>query len=99
MEEQLEEPVKTFCHPYAFPYANQEYVRRYLDTLQTCGYDIATTTTIGCARPGDNPLMLKRLPVNSADDPALFRAKLNGAYDWLEAPQRAIKAIKQFLKK
>jgi len=26
---------------------------------------------------------LKRLPVNSRDDPAFFKAKLDGGYDWL----------------
>jgi hypothetical protein len=34
---------------------------------------------------------LKRLPVNSFDDAKLFRAKLNGAYNWLHAVQYAAK--------
>jgi len=31
--------------------------------------------------------MLKRIPVNSHDDEDLLRAKLEGAYDWLNRIQ------------
>ena len=36
---------------------------------------------------------MPRLPVNSGDDLALFRAKLEGAYDWLQALQYAHKVM------
>jgi hypothetical protein len=49
-------------------------------------------------RLGDDPYRLKRLPVNSLDDPALFQAKLEGGYDWLAFPQAVIKHVKNRLR-
>jgi hypothetical protein len=43
---------------------------------------------------GDDPYRLKRLPVNSLDDPELFRAKLEGGYDWMAVSQATIKSLK-----
>ena len=45
-------------------------------------------------RDGDDPFTLKRLPANSADDAAFFRAKLRGAYDWMTWPQDTVKKLK-----
>jgi hypothetical protein len=44
---------------------------------------------------GDDPYRLKRLPANSLDDPALFRAKLEGGYDWLAPLQKTVKRVKR----
>ena len=48
---------------------------------------------IGTADRTSERLFMKRLPVNSADDSALFRAKLEGSYDWLHAFQYASKLV------
>jgi len=37
---------------------------------------------------------MKRIPVNSCDDIPLFEAKLEGGYDWLNAPQNFFKILK-----
>ena len=96
IEEELGEPIHSFSHPFAFPLAQHRYVERFRRTLADCGYRAAVTTTLGRAQAGDDSLLLKRLPVNGADDAKLFCAKLAGAYDWLEAPQRVFKRLKQF---
>jgi len=98
IEDELGESIDMFSHPYAFPSADDAYVRRLRNTLNRCGYRLAVTTIIGCSHRGDDPLLLKRLPANGADDPRLFRAKLRGSYDWLGAPQHWLKAAKRCLR-
>ncbi len=95
LEAHLDGPIRIFAHPYAFPRADSGYVERFRRVAQETGYDLALTTTVGRVRPGDDRLTLRRLPVNSADDPALFRAKLDGAYDWVEVPQTVLKRFKR----
>jgi peptidoglycan/xylan/chitin deacetylase (PgdA/CDA1 family) len=99
LEEKLESPVTTFAHPYAFPYQDAAYVQRFRDSMTRAGYRLGVTTSLGRAKPQDDPLLLKRLPANGADDAALFRAKLHGAYDWLALPQRAVKSVKSLLRR
>jgi peptidoglycan/xylan/chitin deacetylase (PgdA/CDA1 family) len=94
LEDKLGESIDSFAHPYAFPRTNAAYIHRFRETLTESGYRLGVTTSLGCARPGDDPLLLKRLPANGADDAALFRAKLYGAYDWLAGPQDLIKRAK-----
>jgi hypothetical protein len=43
---------------------------------------------------GDDVFRLRRLPVNSCDDKALFGAKLMGAYDWFGLIRSAYKRLK-----
>jgi len=95
IEKELGEPIDFFSHPYAFPQANPGYVEGYRRGILGAGYRAAVTTRLGRARYGDDLSMLKRLPVNGADGPELFRAKLMGAYDWLHAPQQAMQWIKR----
>lgn len=100
LEQELQEEVDLFCHPYAFPSEDPEYVERYRNLLWKSGYRAATNTTIGRATGTSDPLILPRLPVNGADDPSLFAAKLEGAYDWMEGVQSLSKRIKRrFLRK
>ena len=93
IERQLGCPVSSFAYPYAFPEANNGFVTRFLEVLRETGYESCVTTRIGCARPEDNPLTLRRLPANGADDEALFGAKLDGGYDWLATGQTVFKAL------
>lgn len=94
LEDRIQASVTSFAYPYAFPQQDALYVRRFKSLLGESGYHSAVTTTIGCVRCGDDPLALRRLPVNTGDDLALFRAKLDGAYDWFALPQRFFKTIK-----
>lgn len=94
LEQQLGEPVTTFAYPYAFPRGNRRFAQAFTEFLVQLGYACCVTTELGRVRPGDDPYRLKRLPANSLDDPALFRAKLEGGYDWLAVPQAFIKKLK-----
>ncbi len=66
------------------------------DLLVQAGYACCVTTELGRVRIGDDPYRLKRLPVNTLDDEALLRAKLEGGYDWLGFPQHLIKMVKKW---
>lgn len=93
IEDKLGKPAVCFSYPYAFPEANRDFVARLKDILVACGYRAGVSTVIGSAAPSSDPLFLSRLPVNSQDDAALFRAKLEGGYDWLHGLQRLKKAL------
>jgi peptidoglycan/xylan/chitin deacetylase (PgdA/CDA1 family) len=91
IQENLGERVETFAYPYAFPETDRAFVARLRGALQESGYRSGVTTIIGRLGPADQPLFMKRLPINSYDDPRFFRAKLEGAYDWLRTLQYAAK--------
>jgi peptidoglycan/xylan/chitin deacetylase (PgdA/CDA1 family) len=93
IEQQLGEPIPSFAYPYAFPQEIGSFARDFRDLLIQSGYACCVTTELGRVRPGDDPYRLKRLPANSLDDPALFRAKLEGGYDWLGVPQALLKKL------
>lgn len=96
MEDKLGCAVPSFAYPYAFPEADGEFKLRLRDMLVNAGYENGVCTTLGRAAAGSDVFFLKRLPVNSCDDSQLFRAKLNGAYDWLAAPQYLVKVAKSW---
>jgi peptidoglycan/xylan/chitin deacetylase (PgdA/CDA1 family) len=87
IEQELGSAADSFAYPFAFPEADAEFKRKLRGLLKSVGYRSGVCTTIGRAGKGSDPLLLRRLPVNSNDDPQLFAAKLNGAYDWLTVPQ------------
>lgn len=93
IEETLGKPVSHYSYAYAFPEQDHGFVGMYETVLRQVGYRAAVSTRVGTARHGDNPYTLKRIPVNSHDDPLLFRAKLEGAYDWLARPQLLSKQL------
>lgn len=95
IEQELGRPMPLFSFPYAFPQENKTFTRDFRQMLIQCGYTCCVTTELGRVRAGDDPYRLKRLPANSLDDPALFRAKLEGGYDWLAVPQAVFKRIKR----
>ena len=97
IEDKLGKRVDTFAHPYAFPSIDSAYVVRLREALGQSGYSFGVTTSLGCVREGDDQLTLKRLPVNGADSPALFRAKVLGAYDWFRRPQLVNKRLKRMI--
>jgi peptidoglycan/xylan/chitin deacetylase (PgdA/CDA1 family) len=94
IESQTGGPVREFSYPYAFPSGRPAFVRRLCELLPAAGYAHCATTLIGRAPLGTVPLLLPRLPVNEADDRALFEAKLAGDYDWLGRPQRWLKRVR-----
>lgn len=98
LERELNEAIVSFSYPYAFPQEDRSFTRRFAALLRETGYGNAVTTVLGRARITDDPFCLKRLPVNSADDHALFAAKLAGAYDWLGTPQRWFRTLRRCIR-
>jgi peptidoglycan/xylan/chitin deacetylase (PgdA/CDA1 family) len=97
LEIKLGEPVNSFAYPFAFPGGDAGFVTRFKSLLRAAGYHSNVTTRLGRVRPGDCPFTLRRLPVNSEDDAALFMAKIQGSYDWLTLPQDIFKGIKKLV--
>jgi peptidoglycan/xylan/chitin deacetylase (PgdA/CDA1 family) len=94
LEDNLGVSIKSFAYPYAFPEHNRAFTRRLAEILESYGYENGVSTVIGRARSGDNQFFLPRLPVNTWDDLRLFRAKLEGGYDWLHLPQSIHKKLR-----
>jgi peptidoglycan/xylan/chitin deacetylase (PgdA/CDA1 family) len=93
IEDETGRAVESFSYPYAFP-EDKEFGITLRTLLKKCGYTNGVTTKIGTANKGDDTFFQPRLPVNTADDILFFRAKLQGAYNWLSKPQTFIKSIK-----
>lgn len=93
---ELGEEVVSFGYPYAYPREDAGFVSQFTALLQKWNYQSCVTTVIGRAPAGSNPFELRRLPVNSADDRALFGAKLEGAYDWLSGVQSWFRRAKNW---
>jgi peptidoglycan/xylan/chitin deacetylase (PgdA/CDA1 family) len=91
IEQRIGEAATSFAYPYAFPETNREFVRKVRAALVESGYREGVSTVLGRITKACDPLFMKRLPVNSHDDPSFFRAKLEGGYDWLRSVQYAAK--------
>jgi peptidoglycan/xylan/chitin deacetylase (PgdA/CDA1 family) len=91
LEQELGEEISSFAYPYAFPREDRKFTRILGEKLRRQGYRSCATTWIGRANLDPNTLFFPRLPVNAADDQALFSAKILGAYDWVQWPQYAVR--------
>ena len=93
IEDNLGESVDSFSYPYAFPEGNISFTQRLRCTLMNSGYNQGVSTRIGVARRGEDRYFLRRVPINTFDDIALFSAKLRGGYDWLHTFQYVSKLL------
>jgi peptidoglycan/xylan/chitin deacetylase (PgdA/CDA1 family) len=93
IEDRLGVRVESFSYPHGFPEEDRAYTEYLADVLSNLGYDHGVSTILGRASRKSNRFFLPRLPLNSYDDPLLFRAKLEGGYDWLHWPQLLKKLI------
>jgi peptidoglycan/xylan/chitin deacetylase (PgdA/CDA1 family) len=91
LENKLGALVESFAYPYAFPEHNTQFIKHTRQCLQLCGYKNAVSTIVGTASKRTDPYLLPRLPVNTFDDDAFLRAKLEGGYEWLHSLQFAKK--------
>lgn len=98
IEQLISKPISLFSYPFRFPEDNKNFTKMLDKLLIENDYSAGVTTIIGRAKPGDNLMYLKRLPVNQADDAKLFMAKLKGSYDWLHAFQLFFKKLKAILR-
>lgn len=96
IEDKIGSKIDSFAYPYAFPETDKRFKSDLRQMLFEAGYQSGVCTTVGLAGPVSDPLFLERLPVNSADDERLFRAKLRGAYDWIRKPQYLVKVAKHW---
>jgi peptidoglycan/xylan/chitin deacetylase (PgdA/CDA1 family) len=87
IEDSLGVRVESFSYPHGFPEEDRQYAEYVRDLLCNLGYDNAVTTILGRAKKETERYSLPRLPINSFDDAAFLRAKLEGGYDWLHWPQ------------
>jgi peptidoglycan/xylan/chitin deacetylase (PgdA/CDA1 family) len=97
IEDKLGSAVTVFSYPYRFPEENEEFKGLITEELTNAGYILGVTTIVGRYRAGDNPMLIKRLPVNSDDDETLLDAKLKGSYDWLRTPQYMVKRLRSII--
>jgi len=97
IEDKIGRSVESFSYPYAFPEENRAFRKDLRQLLEGACYRNGVSTTIGRISGWDDPYFLRRLPVNSFDDADLFRAKLEGGYDWMSKPQYGFKVIKRML--
>lgn len=68
-------PVTQFCYPYG------DLDARVAEAARAAGYRAATTTQRGRARPGDDPMRLRRILVSGSNMLHLFLLKLLTAYE------------------
>ena len=94
IEDIIGSPVSLFSYPYRFPEEAPTFTKMFGKLLVDQGYLVGVTTIIGITKTKDNPLFLKRLPVNDCDDTCFFQAKLEGAYDWLHTVQLIYKKFR-----
>jgi peptidoglycan/xylan/chitin deacetylase (PgdA/CDA1 family) len=99
LENELQETVRTFAYPYAFPQEDHAFSLRFAGELLELGYEQCVTTVVGRATAASNPLRMERLPANDADDHRLFLAKLAGAYDWVGGLQLISRRARQTFRK
>lgn len=87
LENALSQSIGDFSHPFAFPEHDSIYIESYRLHLKENGYRTGATTIIGSVKRSDDPLIIKRLPVNDFDDYSFLAAKLKSSYNWLHQAQ------------
>lgn len=94
IEDQIGAPVHSFSYPYAFPEQDHPFTKHIRHLLKQMGYRNGVSTVIGTLGLGADTFFLKRLPINSCDDLCFFKAKVEGAYDWLHWAQYSAKRLR-----
>jgi peptidoglycan/xylan/chitin deacetylase (PgdA/CDA1 family) len=94
IENEIGESIHGFSYPFAFPAGDKIFVKFLKICLNENGYKYGVTTEIGTASVKEGCFFLRRIPVNSYDDPMFFKAKISEGYDWMRSPQFLYKFIK-----
>jgi len=98
IEDEIGETIECFSYPFAFPEEDKEFIKSLRSMLKQWGYKYGVSTRVGTNGKNVDILFLKRIPVNSFDDPRFFQSKLEGAYNWLYKFQDLFKFIKRQLR-
>jgi hypothetical protein len=93
IEREIEEEIDTLSYPFAFPEQDHQFITKLRTLLLSNGYKRCLSTIIGTEN-NKKKFYLKRIPVNNYDDLKLFKAKLEGLYDWVHSVQYVFKTIK-----
>lgn len=72
LEDLLGQPVRAFCYPYG------DYDRGVVAAVKRAGFHLAFTVKRGTVKSGDDPYLLKRLPVLGEPSQREFEAYLSG---------------------
>jgi len=91
----LGKQIESFSYPFAFPDQDNQFITFMKEMLQKCRYKNGVTTRIGTVSENEDPLFLRRIPINSYDDQLFLKAKLEAAYDWIYKFQFFYKKIKR----
>ena len=91
IEEKTGERVDSFSYPFKFPEELKYFTQLLSDVLKKYGYRYGVSTRIGRTYKNDDIYFRKRIPINSQDDLSLFKAKIEGGYDWLYHIQKLFK--------
>lgn len=96
IERRMNKQVNLFSYPFSFP----KYRRRYRnligetrEILLRTGFGGACTTIIGTNSLVSDPLSLKRIQIKNTDDLFSFKAKVDGAYNWVGLAQKIYQQI------
>ena len=95
LEDRLGKEVESFSCPYAFPEEDKWFKVQLKKILIDSGYKNSVTTIIGTSTKYDDPLFLRRIPMNSDVDSVYFLAMLDGGYDWMQKIQYGYKYLKK----
>ena len=95
IEDKTGKKAENFSYPFRFPEEDRKFTAKLVELLQKIGYRSGVSTRIGTTSKGDDKYSRMRLPVNSDDDILFFKAKLEGAYDWMHKPQYLMKRVRK----
>jgi len=82
--------VQHFCYPFGLITESKEKTSRIIEVIRRSGYASACCGRIGAVRKNSNVYLLKRIPVYEQDRLVDFKAKVNGAFDWVGYFQRLL---------
>jgi peptidoglycan/xylan/chitin deacetylase (PgdA/CDA1 family) len=95
IENKTGKAVESFSYPFAFPETDQKFTLLLRGLLERFGYKDGVCTKIETLKTWQHKFFMGRIPVNSYDDNALFKAKLEGLYNWMHIPQYLYKILKE----
>jgi peptidoglycan/xylan/chitin deacetylase (PgdA/CDA1 family) len=93
IEQKLGTVVQSFAYPFAFPEEDRRFTQFLEEVLKNLDFDYGVSTILSRACRRSNRFFLPRIPINNWDDSLLFRAKVEGGYDWLHRLQLMKKSL------
>jgi len=92
LERRLGRTIEFFAYPGGIRHYG-DLSRETKKMLIHCGYRLACTSVFGRNGFGQNAYELKRIGIERTDSLPVFKAKISGGCDWLEAAQTAFQRV------